>query len=510
MPRFAIPSRVVEIGLLDGRSIEVARWDGEPDLVAMLLLPARPELTDGYERYGGALAESGVSVLLPTATLEPGPGALATIEHLLGALRSERSRPPVVLAGHGIGGRVALDYLASQRPRPDLAVLIGPDLPAERRPSLVERLLGRSPPSEVKEALGPFDVRTHLQAGGMHPAAAAFLRSQRPGDASIYPALGQDLPNEPGWRERAAALAGWIERATREQWPDALPPALARDRWERMTRAEATAAHEAYVAGEPDRLARFRDLVARRGGPELTATREGMARLGAWLLEAMEVGPWDADRPDWARDAVSGLVRRLSSESLWLIDGAASHVAASLRSLEPTLRWELCTERIDAYYHRTVLEPIHLAPPVPATAITRELTKDEPNGDWLAGTWDAWMQAVRAVRDNPQALDPDPLPLDEVAVDPYDGDPWNAQIWIPEGAEAVLGSERFGRLGERMRRLKGIEDLAWEDREVMLIRLAPGVAVDDVRRRVVALLRRERKGAETDEASVTTEPDTGP
>ena len=99
---------------------------------------------------------------------------------------------------------------------------------------------------------------------------------------------------------------------------------------------------------------------------------------------------------------------------------------------------------------------------------------------------------------DPLALDADPLPLDEVAVDPYDGDPWNAQIWIPEGAEAVLGTERFERLGDRILRLKGVEDLAWEDREVMLIRVAPGLDPDDLRRRVVALLRRARKDAATD------------
>ncbi|MGH2416849.1 MAG: hypothetical protein ACRDFY_00810, partial [Candidatus Limnocylindria bacterium] len=128
MPGFAIPSRVVEIGLQDGRSVQVSRWDGDPDLVAMLLLPTRAELTGGYEHYGSALAQSGVSVVVPTVTLEPGADALAKVEQLLGALRSERSGPPVVLAGHGIGGRVVLDYLASERPSPDLAVLIGPEL----------------------------------------------------------------------------------------------------------------------------------------------------------------------------------------------------------------------------------------------------------------------------------------------------------------------------------------------------------------------------------------------
>jgi hypothetical protein len=94
----------------------------------------------------------------------------------------------------------------------------------------------------------------------------------------------------------------------------------------------------------------------------------------------------------------------------------------------------------------------------------------------------------------------DPLPLDEVAVDEYDHPRWNAQIWIPEGAETVLGSERFQDLAERISRLKGVEDLAWEDREVMLVRLAAGMERDDLRKRVVQVLRRALRAAEADEA----------
>lgn len=509
MPLSPIPSRVVEVARKDGRSILVSRWDGDPDLAAMLLLPTREELTRGYERYGSALAELGVSVMIPTSTLEPGEDALATVEHLLQVLRSERSAPPVVLAGHGIGGLLAAGYLVGEHPQPDLCVLIGPDLDAERGPSLVERVLPfrRRTPSTIEAmqarvaaGLHGIRVRTRVASGGQDEspngrAWSELMRSVRPGDAHLHPALGHDLPNESGWRDRAQDLVGWILRATRELWPDALPPEPDGEPWSRMTRAEATSRHEAYVATEDERLARFRDQIARRGGPELAATREGMAQLGAWLLDTVEAGARDADLPDWVSHASTGPMGRLSSESLWLIDGAASHVAASLRSLEPTLHWELCTDRIDAYYQRTVLEPIHLAPPVPAIAIFRELNKDEPHREWLAGTWDAGIQTLELVRANPQALDADPLPLDEVAVDSYDGDPWNAQIWIPEGAEAVLGTERFERLEVQIRRLKGVEELAWEDREVMLVRLAPGTDPDDLRRRVVGLLRRARKSA---------------
>jgi hypothetical protein len=512
MPLSPIPSRVVEIATEDGPPISVTRWDGDPDVVGMLLLPTRDELTRGYDRYGGAMAELGVSVVVPTVPLEPGDDALPTVERLLAVLRGERSAPPVVLAGHGIGGLIAADYLVSERPDPDLAVLIGPDLGVERRPSLVERMLPwqrkassgvEATQARVAAGLRGIAVRTRVEAGGQDEFATGrvwmeLLRSVPPGYGSIYPALGHDLPNEAGWRDRAQELVNWFLRAAREQWPDALPPAPDGDDWRRMTRAEAAAAHDAYVGSEDERLARFRDEVARRGGPALTATREGMTQLGAWLLDTVEVGPRDADPPDWANVALIGPMRRLSSESLWLIDGAATHVAAALRSLEPTLHWELCTDRIDAYYQRTVLEPIHLQPPVPAAVIFRQLTSDEPDGDWLAKAWDAWIEAVELARKDPQAFDADPLPLDEVAVDPYDVDPWNAQIWIPEGAEAVLGTERFERLGAQIRRLKGVEDLAWEDREVMLIRAAPGLDPDDLRRRVVTLLRRARKGAESE------------
>jgi len=513
MPLSPIPSRVVEIAGEGGRSIPVTRWDGDPDLVAMLLLPTRDELTRGYDRYGSALAELGVTVMIPARTLEPGEDALATAERLLLVLQLERSAPPLVLAGHGIGGLLAADYLGSARPQPDLAVLIGPDLGAERRTSLIERLLPfrrgtsssnvEATQARVAAGLHSIQVRTRVEGAGQDEytggrAWSELLRSVRPGDGSVYPALGHDMPNEPGWRDRVQELVSWIHRAAREGWPNALPPAPDGDPWMRMPRADATAAHEAYVATEDERLARFRGEVARRDGPELTPTREGMVQLGTWLLDTVEVGARDVDLPGWASAASIGPVRRLSGEGLWLIDGAATHVAASLRSLEPTLHWELCTDRIDVNYQRTVLAPIHLAPPVPASAIFRQLASDDPDGEWLAGAWDAWIEAVELVRRNPQAFDADPLPLDEVAVDPYDGDPWNAQIWIPEGAEAVLGSERFRRLGERIGRLKGVEELAWEDREVMLVRVAPGIDPDDLRRRVVTMLRRARKAAATE------------
>ena len=65
--------------------------------------------------------------------------------------------------------------------------------------------------------------------------------------------------------------------------------------------------------------------------------------------------------------------------------------------------------------------------------------------------------------------------IDEIGVERIVGDwDWNAQIWIPEYAEPILGEDLFQELEPRLAALSGIERLAWEDREVFLARLAKG------------------------------------
>ena len=80
--------------------------------------------------------------------------------------------------------------------------------------------------------------------------------------------------------------------------------------------------------------------------------------------------------------------------------------------------------------------------------------------------------------------------IDEIGVDPVDGDrDWNAQIWIPEYAEPILGREIFDGLEARLGAIPGIERLAWEDREVFLARVAKGTDLDDVRGHAVDVVR---------------------
>lgn len=490
----------------------VTRWDGVSELGVALLLPTHRERTAGYHAFASTLALRGIGVALPDEPPSASRDGLTVVEGLISALRGDGAASFVVLIGHGLGGLVAAAYLESDRPQPDLAVLISPELAGrdERPPSArLRSILGRRARQEEVTAAGvmehldrirvPFRL-DHGGGGDMRRDAGWIDRLMahpmtQPAWFHITPLLGSDLPNEPGLTDRVGIIGRWVHGRAHELLPDRVPPLPDGSAWERLSRAEARAAFNAYVGSEEQRLARFARAVAARGGPELGASRQDMASLGAWLLDVVEVGRQDADTlPDWAR-VPYGTVRRLSTESLWLIDGAASHFAAALRSHDPGLAWQLCTQRIDAFYHRPVLEPIHLAPPIPVIGVLDKLAADEPDRDWLAGSWDAWTEALRQAHEEPTGVD-DPLPLDEVTVERYDHPRWNAQIRIPEEAGAVLGPTRFAGLDGRISRLKGVEDLAWEDREVMLVRLAADVDRDELRTRVVQVLQRARLAAD--------------
>jgi hypothetical protein len=264
-----------------------------------------------------------------------------------------------------------------------------------------------------------------------------------------------------------------------------------------MSRAEATAAFDAYVTEQPERIARLEAIVQRRGGPALDCDPEALDRLGAWVLEALE---WSApgERPPYWAQRRAG--HEISAESAALAEGVAAHMAACLRTLEPDIEWRLCTEKIDSYYHLALLQPIHLLPETVTGGILNGAQSDPPRAEPLGRRLVAWREQLARLRREGPADDDDALPLDEIGVDPVDpadyGGRFNAMIWIPEGAEAVLGEERFEELPRRLARLKGVMDLVHEDREVFLFRVADGQDLDELRRRVVRLVRRLREAAE--------------
>jgi acylglycerol lipase len=540
----------------DGTMRRYLRWPARSPFMGLLLLHTFGSHAGRYGRVAGDIALSGVTIEAfdmaghGTAAQERGNAPswsilLDDVEDRLAALRADLPALPVGIYGHGLGGLIAADYLESERPQPDLALLMSPSLTfaapipswrlALRRrfgsggirlvpdasalaidealvedwrrdplvvwefaPAFIEMAQGAA--KRVAAGLERIDLPLLILHGGEDPIAPArgWFDLRRPGDIdrpmSIISGLRHDVPNDRGWRERSSWHRSFMRGAGERHWPGTTPDPAQPHRYEKMPRARAVAEFEAYVAGEDERLRTFDEIVARRGGPSPGCDRESMDRFGAWLVDALEWGEPPSNPPKWVPRAGTG--HELSADSIALIDGLATRIASCFRAAAPQLEWRLCTTKIDAYYHRPILEPLHLCPPIPATKVFSVAREDAPDRHWLGKIWDAWERNLEAVRARGFVDIPDdPLPLDEIVVDEYEHPRFNAQIWIPEGAEAVLGESRFVELPARLARLKGVEELVHEDREVFLIRAAPDRDLDSVRTGVVGVVRRMKQAA---------------
>jgi alpha-beta hydrolase superfamily lysophospholipase len=553
-----IESEAEAVDARDGTRRRLRRWPARRPFMGMLLLPTWGSHGARYERFAGEIALHGVHIealdLVGHGESDGPRGApawevvLDDVEDRLVAIRRQLADRPVALLGHGLGGLVALDYLASDRPAPDVAVLVAPSLtlrkgilpggirfPWQREAEVAPMIddvgqLAKDPdlqaswrtdPLVVREYPLPFlrtvaDVQSRVVAGfdaitlpmwiaasGLDPIApeprpVLPSRGTTPDRWETF-ASGHDSPNDQGWHKRARDLAGWLERVASRHWPSTLATVesdRSLERYRKMTRAEAMAAFDAHLAEQPERIARLESIVQRRGGPALDCDPEALDRLGAWVLDALEWSAPDERPPDWVQRQAG---HEISAESAAIVEGVAAHLSACLRSLEPEVEWRLCAEKIDAYYHLALLQPIHLLPGTVSGAILVGAQSDPPRAEPLGQRLVAWRQQLARLREKVQA-DDGALPLDEIGVDPVDpadyGGRFNATIWIPEGAEAVLGEERFEELPRRLARVKGVLDLVHEDREVFLVRVENGQDLDALRRRVVGMVRRLREAAE--------------
>lgn len=539
-----IESEVEAVVARDGTRRRIRRWPARRPFMGMLLLPTWGSHGARYERFAGEVALHGVHIealdLVGHGESDGLRGApawevlLDDVEDRLAAIHRQLVDRPVALYGHGLGGLVALDYLHSDRPAPDLAILVAPSLtlrkgilpggfrlPWQRTPDVVPVIddvaqLAKDPdlqaswradPLVVREYPVPFlrtvaDVQARVVIGfdsitmpmwiersGLDPIAPEprpVLPSRaHSADRRDRFASGHDSPNDEGWHKRARELAAWLEVTTSRQWPSTLgivESTWSLERYRRMSRAEAMAAFDAYVAEQPERIAGLEAIVRRRGGPALDCSPEALDRLGAWVLEALEWSAPDERPPDWVQRRAG---HEISAESAALVEGVAAHLAACLRTLEPEVEWRLGTEKIDSYYHLPLLQPIHLLPGTVTAGVLIAAQADPPRAEQLGRWLVAWREQLARLRTQ-GAADDDALPLDEIGVDSvdsshYDGR-FNATIWIPEGAEAVLGEERFEELPRRLARLKGVVDLVHEDREVFLVRVEDGQDLDALRR----------------------------
>jgi pimeloyl-ACP methyl ester carboxylesterase len=529
----------------------------------MLLLPTWGSHGARYERFAGEVALRGVHIealdLVGHGESDGPRGAptwevlLDDVEDRLDGIRRHLLDRPVALYGHGLGGLLALDYLAADRPAPDVALLVAPSLtlrkgilpsglrlPWQRGPEVVPVIddvgqLAKDPDLQTSWRTDPLVVRDYpvpllrtvadvqsrvviaferltmpmwIEASGLDPIApeprpVLPSRGISPDRWETF-ASGHDSPNDQGWHNRARDLAGWLERVASRHWPSTLATVdsgRSLERYRRMSRAQATAAFDAYVAEQPERVARLEAIVRRRGGPALSCEAEALDRLGAWVLEALEWSELDERPPDWVQRPAG---HEISADSAALVEGVTAHLAACLRTLEPEVEWQLCTEKINSYYHLPLLQPLELLPETVGAGVLIGARSDPPRAEPLGRRLVAWREGLRRLRARGPVSE-DPLPLDEISVDPVEpadyGGRFNATIWIPEGAEAVLGEVRFEELPGRLAKLKGVVDLVHEDREVFLVRVEDGQDLDALRRRVVGVVRRLREaaGREADE-----------
>lgn len=258
--------------------------------------------------------------------------------------------------------------------------------------------------------------------------------------------------------------------------------------------SESRRAFESYVDSENDRLNEFRQAVARRGGPssaELDLSRESLATLGRWLLTPPPPGEEDRRPAHWVVVVPDGHPRR---PTIWMIDGIATYLAAALRRMHPGLRWRLNEDRRDPEYLHPQLGSFGGAwlwafQPVNAL-LDRARASNPPDPDWLVRIFDQWSAHGPAEGASDLGGDEDVRDLLDVEVGPISGDPdWNAEIWITEAAEPILGQELFEQLEGKLAAISGIERLGWEDREHFLLKVSRGTDLASIQDSVRDILR---------------------
>lgn len=253
--------------------------------------------------------------------------------------------------------------------------------------------------------------------------------------------------------------------------------------------AEARAAFDEYVSSEAARVDEFRRIVASRGGPSesvLDLTSDSLGPLGAWLLKPVPPGPEDGWRPVWAFDRPADDPYLVGS---WLPDGLGTYLMAMLRQRHPHLIWKLEDDRRSIYHGLPLIVGLGPIEHLPYTAALGNLDRARKgplprDPSWLVKTFDTWsdLAAKTAGTDLPDADADLDREIDDVSVEAIEGDrDWNAELWISEVAETVLGREAYDGLYDRFAAIPGVEQLEWEDRERFLLRLRRGADLELVR-----------------------------
>lgn len=248
------------------------RWPAASPRAATVLLHGLGEHSGRYEHVGTRLAGHGIDVVAVDLRghgwsggrrghVERFDAYLDDVEDQLAEVR--RLALPTVLVGHSFGGLIALAYVLSERPVPDLLVLSAPALTADLPPwqRIVAPALGRVAPrlfvpgviepdmlatdpsvgaayaadplvlggataglahaafgamADTRSRVHHLDVPTLVVHGGadrLVPPAASEPLAGRPGvHRVVYPGLRHEVFNEPDGPAIVDEVAGWILR----------------------------------------------------------------------------------------------------------------------------------------------------------------------------------------------------------------------------------------------------------------------------------------------------------
>jgi len=244
--------------------------EGEPRAI-VVLVHGLAEHCGRYERTGSLLADAGFHVRSFDLAGAGGSGGRRwhvddwaqyhdqVVPHIAWARTQGK---PVVLMGHSLGGNIALGYVLSDRPLPDLLVLSAPGIAggagwqralapvlARLAPTLAipnnldGALLSRDPAvaeayfadplvvtksttklgallfeqfDQLNDQLGGLDIPTFVIHGGDDRIVPT--RSSEPlgeldcVDRKVYPGLRHEILNEPEGPEIVADIVSWIDR----------------------------------------------------------------------------------------------------------------------------------------------------------------------------------------------------------------------------------------------------------------------------------------------------------
>ena len=256
-------------------------------------------------------------------------------------------------------------------------------------------------------------------------------------------------------------------------------------------RDEAEAFLAAWRERAAGRSAWFADVVGDATGSRPATDLEGLT--DAWRFLCARGFPGDeppAPEPGWPEWYVAGdpYAEGLTQPDAWLVDGLVFFAGEVLIAEYAGVHWGMTTESMLAVYQQPILAGFWTGDyPKPLNVLNQMLRAVHRirRGDTDAEGWLATFLARWADRATAPASPRTPgVDVTDVDVVPSEHATWDLEIWIVEGTEQALGRERFRSLRDRFAAIDAFAEVAWEDREVFLVRLAhptsPEVAAAEV------------------------------